>query len=380
MNDKNAIYKAVIDFFDQQALAPYRNEADKYTLKTDHFEGRLEKAEANQSSDRLEIRFGYRTRTNGDLALAVFLPDLAAASPSHQARWLGFHLQDSDLADAPDPRFEMWTARYLEGSWEVDNGPLYYVEDTIELTNALCNEVVGKPLFKYVANPTLHFPAAQNTHAYQDAHKELYGYVIDGLDKDTIGLIGAHAGAPLNPNNDNTLKAIKRVLPPLVNSDFECALDTISRERRLAGHGVRPAAQPFPAFEQFTTDLQALVKGLKELLAVLEVALGMNAEIARKRQEAKTYLPRIDRLPEPNYSITQLPAIIGKTVARVEFGSLQPREGVHQSEAIILHFTDGSSLGIDTGSNAGNLASEHEGLQAEDFHVDFMLQWVPPPQ
>jgi hypothetical protein len=284
------------------------------------------------------------------------------------------------LADAADPRFEMWTARYLEGSWEVDNGPLYYAEDTIELINALCNEVVGKPLFKYAANPTLHFPAAQNSYAYQDAHKELYGYVIDGLDKDTIGLIGAHTGAPLNPNNDSTLKAIKRVLPPLVNSDFERALDTISSERRLAGHGVRPAAQPFPAFEQFTTDLQALVKGLKELLAVLEVALGMNAEIARKRQEAKAWLPRIDRLPEPNYSITQLPAIIGKTVARVEFGSLQPREGVHQSEAIILHFTDGSSLGIDTGSNAGNLASEHEELQAEDFYVDFMLQWVPPPQ
>jgi hypothetical protein len=92
VNDKNAIYKAVIGFFDQQVLASYRNEADKYTLKTDHFEGRLEKAEANQSSDRLDIRFGYRTRTDGDLALAVFLPDLAAASPNHQARWLGFHL------------------------------------------------------------------------------------------------------------------------------------------------------------------------------------------------------------------------------------------------------------------------------------------------
>lgn len=380
MNDKDTFYKTIVGFFDQQALASYRNESDKYTLKTDHFEGRLEKSDTNQSSDRLDIRFGYRTRINGDPALAVFLPDLDEVSANHQARWLGFLLQDSDLADKPDPRFEMWKDRYLEGSWEVENGPLYHVEDTIQTINALCNEVVGKPLFEFSTNPILHFPAAQNTHAYQNAHKELYGYVIDGLDKATISLIGVHTSAHLNLSNENTLKAIKKVLPALVNSEFERALDTISRERRLAGHKVRPAAQSFQAFEQFTVDLEALVQGLKELLTVLEAALGMDSKIARKRQGAKAYLPRIDRPPMAHYSIAQLPAIQGKTVARVEFGFREPIEGVHQSEAIILHFTDGSSLGIDTGSNASNLASERDGLQAEDFHVDFMLKWVPPPR
>ncbi len=106
----------------------------------------------------------------------------------------------------------------------------------------------------------------------------------------------------------------------------------------------------------------------------------MNGDVARRRQSAKRLMPRIDRPPKPNYSIAQIPTIKGKTVERVEFGFRQPIEGVHQSEAIILHFTDGSSLGIDTGSNAANIAWKHEGLQAEDFHVDFMLQWVPPPQ
>lgn len=376
----SAPYKTIIGFFDQQALAAYRNEADKYTLKTDHFEGRLEKADTNQSSDHLDIRFGYRTCTDGDLSLAVFLPDISATSPTHQARWHGFRLEDSALADAPDPRFEMWKDRYLEGSWEVDNGPLYYIEDTVETINALCNEVVGKPLFKHAANPKLNFPAAQNTHAYQDAHRELYGYVIDGLDKNTISLISAYTGSPLNPSNVTTLKAIEKALPTLADSAFKCAVDTISRERRLAGHGVRPTAEQFQAFEQFTADLEALVEGLKELLTVLEVALGMNSDIARKRQEAKRYLPHIDRPPEPHYSIAQLPAIQGKTVAQVEFGFREPIDGLHQSEAMILHFTDGSSLGIDTGSNAGNLAMEREGLQPEDVHVDFMLQWVPPPR
>jgi hypothetical protein len=380
MRNRTAAYKAIVGFFDQQVLASYRNEADKYTLKADHFEGRLEKTDGNQSSDRLDIRFGYRTRTNGDLTLAVYLPDLLAASPTHQARWSGFYLEEADLTNAPDPRFEMWTARYLEGSWEVDNGPLYHIEDTIEVINALCNEVVGKPLFKFSANPILNFPAAQNTHAYQDAHKELYGYVIDGLNKDTITLIGARGGQTLNLNSDKTVAALIKVIPVLQDSTLQHALNTVSNQRRLAGHGVRPAAQSFQAFEQFTTDLEGLVQGLRELLAALETVLGMNGEVARKRQDAKASLPRIDQPPEPHYSITQLPTIKGKTVERVEFGFRQPIEGVHQSEAIILHFTDGSSLGIDTGSNAANIASEYEGLRAEDFHVDFMLRWVPPPQ
>ena len=50
---------------------------------------------------------------------------------------------------------------------------------------------------------------------------------------------------------------------------------------------------------------------------------------------------------------------------------------LHQSEVLIIHFTDGSILGIDTGSNIGNLCSEKPGLQPNEFHVDLNLQWVP---
>lgn len=285
MKNETVAHKVLLGFFDQQALASYRNEADKYTLKTDHFEGRLEKSDTNQSTDRLNIRFGYRTRTNGDLTLVVFLPDLKAASPNHQVRWLGFLLQNSDLADAPDPRFKMWTAHYLEGNWAVENGPLCHVEDIIKTINALCNEVVGKPLFMFPTNPLLNFPAAQNTHAYQDAHRELYGYVIDGLDKDTINLIGARTGVRLNLTGDRprTLNAITTLLPALVDSDFYRAFGSISLQRGPAGHKVRLPAQPIQAFEQFTASLEELERGLKELLAALETALGMNGAVAQKR-------------------------------------------------------------------------------------------------
>jgi hypothetical protein len=128
--------------------------------------------------------------------------------------------------------------------------------------------------------------------------------------------------------------------------------------------------------------LEDLVVGLKELLATLENVLGMDGERAYKRQSAKKWLPRIDpsRPSLPNYAITQIPSIIGKTVERVEFGFREQDDNRHESEAIILYFTDGSILGIDTGSNVGNIAHKYEGLRPNDFHADFMLTWVQPPK
>ncbi|OFW41086.1 MAG: hypothetical protein A3J28_15810 [Acidobacteria bacterium RIFCSPLOWO2_12_FULL_60_22] len=88
-------------------------------------------------------------------------------------------------------------------------------------------------------------------------------------------------------------------------------------------------------------------------------------------------LPKIGRPPEAHYSICQASQMVGKTVAKVEFGFRENIEGVHGSELLIVHFTDGSILSIDTGSNAGNLAHQHEGLKENDFHVDLSLHWVP---
>lgn len=386
INDKEAFYAKIVGFFDQRVLASYKSEPDRYILETDHFNGHLRAVVDDEgvpvAGDYIDIRFGYRTCTNDDLALAVFLPDLFKKSSAHVPRWAAYHLVNQEWTTEPDKRFEMWTARYLEGSWSIENGPRFHLEDTIAIINALCLEVSGveRALFKFSSNPALNFPTAQNTYTYQDAHKELYGYIIDGLDKETIKLIAAHRGLVLNISSDNTLKALKKALPTLASSSsLWSALDKVSAERYIAGHNVRPPAQRFPAFEEFTNDLEAVVTGLRELLTALENVLGMDGEIARKRQEAKKWLPLIDRPPEAHYSITQLPAIIGKTVARVEYGFCKQIDGVHQSEGMILHFTDGSILGIDTGSNACNVADKHEGLQPDDFHVDFMLKWVPPP-
>lgn len=106
---------------------------------------------------------------------------------------------------------------------------------------------------------------------------------------------------------------------------------------------------------------------------------GMTAERAEKRQSSRRHPPEIVRPAESHYAISYLPVIVGKTIERVEFGFRRDAEGAHQSEAIILYFTDGSIMGMETGSNIGNIVSEHEGLKPEYLHIDFFLQYVPPP-
>ncbi|MBE2255596.1 MAG: hypothetical protein IAE65_05295 [Ignavibacteria bacterium] len=87
-------------------------------------------------------------------------------------------------------------------------------------------------------------------------------------------------------------------------------------------------------------------------------------------------LPRIVKGPEPNFSICQAKNMINKQIANVEFGSREYIEHVHESEVLIITFTDGSILGIDTGSNIQNIINQSK-LKPSDFHVDFNLSWVP---
>ena len=63
----------------------------------------------------------------------------------------------------------------------------------------------------------------------------------------------------------------------------------------------------------------------------------------------------------------------GKTIKRVEYGHREHQRGVHESEVLILEFTDGTKLGIETGSNAMELRGRN--LKEEDFKVDFMFGW-----
>lgn len=372
-------YEHLVEFFDQGVIASYLQQADRFVVETDHFEGQLSSrySEGALPSDTVDIRFGYRTLASGDLAIAAFRPDLYDKSPGHVRQWAAFRLTAPRWA-SPDERYSSWLRRYFDGDWQVDNGPRVRLAGLLKTINALTAETVGMSLFSSGSTESLTFPLAQNTHRYQDAHQALYGLLIDGLDKECIKLIGQKAGAAMKLESDKTVTALKKLpsAPPSA-SPLWAAADVTSKQRRLASHKVRQGAKHFSAFEEFSQDLERWVAGLRDLLSSLETLLGMRGDMAAKRQSAKAGLPEIVALPGGHYSLCQLPRIVGKTVAKVEFGLQKRQPQVHQSEAMIFHFTDGSSLGVHLGSNAGNLAHHHEGLAPDEFHVDFILQWVP---
>jgi hypothetical protein len=380
----------LLAYFTPDVLAAYMAQSDKYTVQTDYFEGEVatmgayfERLEAESRTDEsISVRFGYRTTADGELAVVIWAPDLVEKSPFHLDRWKTFAIDKEStawLAYDQDTRFSLWVRRYLEGDWEVDDGPGAALGERIALVNGLTLEAVGLRLFD-VDDVRVMFPGAENSHRYADAHRELYGILVDSLDKPTIEALAELGGQPVKCASEKTLHCLRKVFPALTDVAFSSPLAQVSDQRRLATHKVRPAAESMKAFEAFTTDLHRCVAAMDVLLAVLEDKLDLDAGRSRARQDALRHLRPIEDSHLPgNYSIHGAVAMVGKTVERVEIGEGKRYPNSHGSEAIRIHFNDGSIVALDTGSNAWNLSQDFGGaLGPQDFHVDFHVQWVPP--
>ena len=62
----------------------------------------------------------------------------------------------------------------------------------------------------------------------------------------------------------------------------------------------------------------------------------------------------------------------GKTIKKIEYGYEEHVKGAHETEVLILEFTDGTKVGISIGSNA----MEFKGLvNPEKLKVDFIFDW-----
>ncbi len=372
-------YERFVAFFDQAALGQYLQQPDLYLIETDHFEGHLKTHGPAPAADEVDVRFGYRTRADGSLGIAAFRPDIDKLSQAHIARWASFIIEEPAWP-TPDERYELWLRRYLAGDWSVDNGTRAQLEDLVRRVRALTNEMTDVLLFKVPSIEALKFPMAQNTHSYEDAHVPLYGYLIDGLEKEAIVRIGKKGGVTFDASSYRAVNALRKAVPMLPDtSPLWAAFEVTSKHRAAATHGTRPTAVRFGAFEQFKADLDQWVAGLRDLLSCLETLLGMKGAAAEKRQATKQFLPKIDRPSDPHYSIAQLPRAIRKTIERVEYGFTADRRSSHRGEGLILHFSDGSILGIGIGSNVQRLSDDFQGLAPSDLHVDFSLQWVPSP-
>jgi hypothetical protein len=375
----------LLAYFDQQVLAAYRNEPHKYRIESDYFEGELrttteyyrELETAGKVDTAISVRFGYRSLRDGKLAIVAWVPDLYRKSEAH-IQWSGFRLSKPEWAPDYDERFDNWFRRYIEGSWEVDNGPLHHLAEAIGVINSITVELVGVPLYEREIDRTLSYPAADNSHRYQDSHAALYGYLIDGLNKECISSLAARLGRNIKVGDKKTIEALTTLFPDLKCSPtFLTASNLVSEQRRLASHGVRAAAKQLPAFSQFTKDLYLCSKAIGELRTTIESEFRVKGDEMNERQRAKNFLPKIARPSDPHYSITQASRMEGKTIQKVDFGFREKGEGVHLSEVLIIYFTDGSIMGLNTGSNAANISSGENGLRPEDFHVDFMVHWVP---
>ena len=111
---------------------------------------------------------------------------------------------------------------------------------------------------------------------------------------------------------------------------------------------------------------------------MIENEFGVDGKGAHERHEAKKWLSKLSAPANPHGLILQVSRMKGKTIEKVEYGTREDIKQVHGSEAIIIYFTDGSIMGLDTGSSAFNVAESEQPFRAEDLHIDFMVHWVQP--
>ncbi len=75
-------------------------------------------------------------------------------------------------------------------------------------------------------------------------------------------------------------------------------------------------------------------------------------------------------------TIDAMESVRGKQIKDFSLKTIPGSMDAHQTEQLTIFFTDGSSLVIDSGSNALNLS--RPGLDSSDFHVDLFASLVPP--
>ena len=363
-------------FFDRIVLCRYRSRPDLFDVDEDDMGGEL-KTRCSAGGSYFRIRFGFRELADGRVCVAAFGPDLESLPEPERLVWA------ADLIDVPlfatnDPAFTRWSHRYLRGSWNSRCGPLRTLERELELIAAITRLAVDEPLFRDTRNPALRYPVAENTEALTLALLEMYRLVVDGLSPDSLQKLSDRLGIKHPEDRSKTLNTLKKMLPRDLETSVYKPLRDCARARNRI-HGV-PSSPPHthPAFRDFHASATAICKAIQELRSWLETALGLDAKECLRREQVMAIFPRFDRPLRPNDKYQQFQKAAGKTITSIEAGEVLPSKNCHNREALILHFSDGTSLAIDVGSNAGNF--EAKGLAASDFSTDLVPVWAPDPR
>jgi hypothetical protein len=361
-------YSALLSYHDRDVLAHYRQSPDQYSLIEDDMGGEL-------NADNFHIRFAFRQLAQGGVRVAAFTPDLGALPSSDRPIWEAFRCI-GDSFQPEDPAFARWTERNFAGSWESEDGPIVQIGRRLKRINALTYFTLGEPLFQETENPELGYPAAENSRAYLDASVELYRLVGDGLTVVGLQRIAGHLGIALQ-DSTRTLNSLKQILPPALIPVVHKALKQC-RDSRNKVHGVRSTPPtPLPAFDRFQQDLLNIESALAQFEGWLESVLDASADACLRRRQAISIFPEIVGAPASPEMMSTLHAMVGRRITSVEFGPERVREYLHQSEAMVFHFEDGTALSVSISSNAQNLASDFRGLKPTDVHASLLLFEAP---
>ncbi len=376
-----------IGFFEADVLNLYASHPDKYNLDRGSFSGVIQTTDEYfyelESTERLDecirqIRFGYHSKKDRTLCIGVFLPDLAKIPDIELKKWKPFIVEKS-LLSQEDERFNVWYDRYIRVR-DSQIGPKEKLGVIIKKINACCKTLVDKPLYTEVPDQSVGYPISQNSHAYEDAHQRLYGFLVDSLSKECL--------MELAKLRNKTILEAEQMKPTTLlrhvfcefdkNSKLHNLLSEISKQRSKSSHGVRETAVKSDAFEDFYRDLEIAEEAFDALLLIIESEFNISSDHEQNRHEIIKFLPKIVGDIEPHYSICQSTKMEGKTVEKVGFGKRKEIEKFHQSEVLYIQFTDGDILAIETGSNALDFLYR-KGINPNELNIDLMLTWLPAP-
>lgn len=376
----------LLAYFERPVLQRYTSQPNLFVVHENGVLGRIRPTEEYRrhkpAQDEApswpeQVRYGFRRLCNGQVCVAAFVPDLARLPDPERHYWFSFEI-DNPTFHPDDPIFEEFVSTTLVGGFTESEPILTRLADVLELVNCVTDEMPA--LFAATSNPDLHFPLAENSKAYQDAHIQLHKLVIDGMREGALRKVAEEINVNLG-DAKGRLSILETLLPDEIKPTVLRPLRDCSRVRQEV-HRVRTGeAQAGSFVERFEDDVEDVVEGLQALLSWLESVYNVNARLIRRRKGAMSVLfPRFaSKEPIPEEKLEWLKRCVGKTVHRVEFGIEQVPPGgeIHHSEAIVLHFTDGSSVCIRVGSNVLNLKSEGKLSHPSDVTTDLMVFWAP---
>jgi hypothetical protein len=323
----------------------------------------------------IELNFAFRKLVDNTVCLAI--PKIffeRKITENNLKVWLAFMI-DRPSFHKDNIEFDRWVDRYINGSWEVEDGPKKQIEIELKLINALTQIEFKSQFFRHDDFRLINYPIAENNEEYVKSINELYRLIIDGMDISTIIKISNYFKINLT-NNSFRLNSLKEILPNELIDKIHTPIKVVS-EKRMPIHGIPTKGNiSFPAFDTFRSDLTSTCKALTHLKKWLESEFNLNAESCMNRLESLSLFPDLNKDTCHEETKKRAKMMVGKKIEKVEYGITNNNENSHRSEAINIYFDDGTAISICIGSNASDIADRYENLKPNDIHTDIMLFWA----